>query len=176
MIWNGIDVAIVAIVLLSMLTGLFRGFIKELIALCVWIAAFWLAFNYSSYLDPWLSSWIHDKSLRTICEFIIILFAILILGGIINAIIGSILRLSGLGGTDRLLGMVFGFARGVFIVAFLMLGAKMAGWEESYQHDSKLYGYFVPLVDWLSGYVPDFIKQVQYFDKNQIPSVPQRAE
>lgn len=164
---SSVDIAVTSIVLLSMITGLFRGLVKECIALSVWIFAFWVAFHYSSVLDPWIEPHVHDQSARTVVAFLIILFSSLILGGIINAIIGFLMRRSGLSGTDRLFGMGFGFARGVFIVAILILGVRMTGMPVAeYTKDSILYAKMTPLVDWLSQYVPDFIKQVQLFDKS----------
>lgn len=172
MTFSWVDIAITSVVVLSMITGLFRGFVKECIALCVWVFAFWVAFHYSTALDPWVAPYIQDKSVRTVIEFLIILFSSLILGGIINAIIGFLMRRSGLSGTDRVFGMGFGFARGVFIVAILMLGIRMTGMPvEEYSKVSILYTKMIPLVDWLSGYVPDFIKQVQIFDKSSTKSI-----
>ncbi len=49
-----VDIAIIAIIGLSVLTGLFRGFVKEAVALLVWVVAIWLGFNYSQHLDPFL--------------------------------------------------------------------------------------------------------------------------
>ncbi len=76
------------------------------------------------------------------------------------------MRRSGLSGTDRVLGMGFGFARGVFIISIILVGVKMTGLPvEEYSKDSLLYSKFTPLVDWVSSYVPEFIKKVQLFDK-----------
>lgn len=161
-----VDIGITSVVILSMITGLFRGFVKECIALCVWVFAFWVAFHYSSALDPWIAPHVQDKSARTVVEFLIILFSSLILGGVINAMISFLMRRSGLSGTDRLFGMGFGFVRGVFIVAILMLGIQMTGMPvNEYSKDSIFYAKMEPLVNWLSGYVPDFIKKVQLYDK-----------
>ena len=85
-----IDIAIIAVIGLSVITGLFRGFVKELVALCVWILAIWLAFNYSQNLDPWLKSYVQEQSARTAIAFVIILFATLLVGGVINAILSFI--------------------------------------------------------------------------------------
>lgn len=165
-----VDLVIIGIIALSVLTGLIRGFVKELIALCVWILAIWLAFNYSASLDPWLQKYIHDKTVRTVAAFIIILLAVLISGGIVNAILGFILKRSGLSGTDRVLGMGFGFIRGAFIVALLMVVIKMTSLpHQQYSKDSALYAKFEPMVNWLYGLMPDFIKQVKLFESKNLP-------
>ncbi|HAT1727182.1 TPA: CvpA family protein [Legionella pneumophila] len=170
-----VDIAIVAIIALSVLTGLFRGFVKELVALCVWILAIWLGFNYSQSLDPWLSSYIEEQSVRTAIGFIIILFATLFVGGVVNAILSFILKRAGLSGTDRTLGMGFGFLRGVFIVALIMVAVKMTSLSyQEYSQKSKLYARFDPVVALLYSHLPEFIKQVKAVDKteNIIDTVP----
>ena len=80
-----VDIAIIAVIGLSVLTGLFRGFVKELIALCAWALAIWFGFKYSQILDPWLSPYIQEHSIRSAASFIIILFAVLLAGGVVNA-------------------------------------------------------------------------------------------
>ncbi len=167
MSWHWLDYVIIGVIGLSVLTGLFRGFIKELIALCVWILAIWLAYHYSSALDPWLMHYVQDKTARTVVAFVGILLATIIVGGLFNALLSFILRRSGLSGTDRILGMCFGFVRGVFIVALIMAVAKMTSIpEKEYTNQSRLYATFEPLVSWLYGYMPELISQRKVFDKN----------
>lgn len=169
MSWYWLDIVIVAVVALSIITGLFRGFVKELVALCIWMLALWLAFNYSTVLDHYLLPYIADKTTRTIIAFIGILIATLISGGIINSLLSLILRRSGLSGTDRLLGMGFGFVRGVFIVAFIMLVVQLTSIPyQEFSRDSRLYAKFDPLVSWLSRFMPKFIEQVKVFDKTGV--------
>jgi membrane protein required for colicin V production len=170
-----VDIGIIAIIGLSVLTGLFRGFVKELVALCVWALAIWLGFNYSQSLDPWLQSYIQEQSARTAIAFIIILFGTLLVGGIINATLSFILKRAGLSGTDRTLGMGFGFLRGVFIVALIMVAVKMTSLPyQEYSKESKLYAQFDPVVSLLYSHLPEFIKQVKAVDhsENIIDTVP----
>lgn len=163
-----VDLAIIAVIALSVLTGLFRGFVKELVALCVWVLAIWLGMHYSQSLDPWLKSYIQEESARTAVAFIIILFGTLFVGGVINAILSFILKRAGLSGTDRTLGMGFGFIRGVFIVALLMVAVRMTSLPyEQYSKDSKLYARFDPVVAYLYAHLPEFIKQVKAVDKSE---------
>ncbi|KTD34160.1 colicin V [Legionella moravica] len=163
-----VDIAIISVISLSVLTGLFRGFVKELVALCVWVLAIWLGINYSQRLDPWLQSYIQEQSARTAIAFIIIMFGTLFVGGVINAILSFILKRAGLSGTDRTLGMGFGFVRGVFIVALLMVAVKMTSLPyQQYSNDSKLYARFDPVVSLLYAHFPEFIKQVKAVDQTE---------
>jgi membrane protein required for colicin V production len=162
-----VDILIIAIIVLSVLTGLFRGFVKELVALCVWGLALWLGVHYTEALDPWLQPYIQEESVRHVVAFLIILFATLFAGGVINATLSFILRRAGLSGTDRTLGMGFGFIRGVFIVALMMVAVKMTSLPyEQYAQNSKLYARFDPVVAFLYAHLPDFIKKVKEVDKD----------
>ncbi len=169
--WHWVDIAIIAVITISMLTGLFRGFVKEIIALFTWVLAIWLGFHYSQSLDPWLASYLQDKTVRAVVAFFLILFSVLLVGAIINALISVILKRAGLNGTDRTLGMGFGFIRGVFIVALIILAINMTSLPSGqYAHESKLYAKFDPVVKVIYGFMPDFIKKIKAFEHEE-PSI-----
>lgn len=173
--WDWVDITIIVIIGLSVLTGVFRGFVKELVALCAWVLAIGLGIKYAQAFDPWLKSYIQEQSVRTGAGFVIILLGTLLVGGIVNTILSFILRRSGLNGTDRTLGMVFGFVRGVFIVALLMVAVKMTSLPyKEYEKKSVLYSYFDPVVVLIYEHLPDFIKQVKTVDQieNTIDTAP----
>jgi membrane protein required for colicin V production len=160
-----IDFTIIVIIALSVLTGLFRGFVKELVALCVWALAIWLAYHYSPTAATWLEAYIQDNTLRTVVAFLLILFTTLIVGGVLNATLSYILKRTGLSGTDRSLGLIFGFIRGICLVAILMIGVKMTSLPyTTYAKESVLYAKFDPLVDKFEGFMPAFIQQVKAVD------------
>lgn len=162
-----VDYIIIGVIGLSVITGMFRGFVKELISLTVWVLAIWAAIKFSNCLDPWIEPYIHDKTARLAVGFVLVLLGVLIAGGLVNALISFILHRSGLSGTDRLLGMGFGFIRGVFIVSLIMLVIKMSSLPyDEYSKESRLYSKFDPVVTWLYGMMPEFIKQAKVFDKS----------
>lgn len=164
--FNIVDIVIIAIISLSVITGLFRGFLKELIALFIWIVAIWLGYSYGQDVGNYLKSYISSDSIRLAVGFIIILLSTVIVGGLCNAFFSFILKTTGLTGTDRILGMGFGFIRGVFIVSLLILVIKMTSLfsTEDYITKSYLYVKFSPLVDWLYSLSPNFINHVQSID------------
>ena len=166
MSWYWVDCVIVGAIGLSVVTGLFRGFVKELIALVVWVLAIWLASTYSHSLSVWVHPYISDKTACIAVTFVAILVSILIAGAVLNTVISLVLHRSGLSGIDRLLGMGFGLVRGVFIIALLMLVIKMTSLpSEEYRSKSRLYVQFDPLVSWIYSYTPDVIKRMAKFDK-----------
>lgn len=168
MTWYWVDYAILAILALSVFTGLVRGFIKELLALSIWILAIWLAFNYAKYYESWVQPYIEEPTIRLAVAFIVILLLTLIIGGACNALISYVLKRSGLSSTDRILGVAFGFARGVLIVALLMLVIQLTSLpHEEYSKQSRIYATFDPLVHWMSQFVPDVVKRIKVYDPQE---------
>lgn len=164
--WHWLDWVILGVIALSAITGLFRGFVKELIALLVWGVGLYVSYQYSSLLDPILSTYIHDETARKVASFVIVLLSILIVGAIGNALLGLLLRKAGLSGTDRFLGMGFGVARGVLLVALVMVMINLTSLpQQTYRNESLLYAKFDPIVIWLNGLMPEFIQKVKSHDK-----------
>ncbi len=169
-----VDLIIVTVVGLSMLTGIFRGFMKEIISLGVWVLAFWLAMTYSQIAAGWVQPYITDKTVSTVVGFLLLLVGTLIVGAIVNSTISHLLHRSGLGSIDRLLGMVFGFLRGILIVALAMLVMKMTSLPiKEYRSQSALYSTFDPLVSWLYVYTPTVLNDMPMIDPNTKAAVIQ---
>lgn len=163
--WYWLDLVIIGVIALSILTGLIRGFVKELIALGVWVIAVWLSFVYAKPVSEWLGAYIQDKSARVVLAYILIILGTLLAGGIINSVLSFIMHRSGLSGTDRLLGACFGLIRGVFLVSLVMVMVRLSAFpEDEYAKKSVLYAKFTPMVDWMYQYTPDLIHRVEHFD------------
>lgn len=161
-----VDIGILAIIVLSIITGLVRGFVKECIAFSAWILAIWLAFNHAQFATSWLQGFIKDPTLRTAASIVLVFVATLFLSGLINMLVGFFMKRSGLSGMDRLLGMGFGFARGIFIVSLILVVIKVTAIPiTAYEKDSFLYARFTPVVHWLSSKMPHFIAEVHDMDK-----------
>lgn len=164
-----IDYIIIGVLALSAVTGLVRGFLKEVIALSVWIIAGWLAFVYAKPVSTWLGAYIHDKSAQVVLAYVVIIVGTILIGGIVNTVLSFMMRHSGLSGTDRLLGVGFGCLRGIFVIALVMVVVRLSALpEEDYRKKSCLYAYFTPAVNWLYRYVPDLIKHVEDMEHHQL--------
>lgn len=144
-----LDVALLAIVALSALYGVVRGFIREVLSLAVWVAAFWLAFRYASAAAVHLEPHIQHDSARAVTAFVALFFAVLVLGMLLAGLINRLVRFGGIGGPDRLLGAVFGILRGVLLVTVLVMVVDVTPFAEGETWTgSGLVGYFETLADW----------------------------
>ncbi len=156
MIW--VDFVIIGLIALSAVISLFRGFVKEAFSLIVWVAAFWLSWTFFRDLSDYLIQWISLPSARLGVSFALIMISVLIIGGIINYLLSQLVEHSGLSGTDRTLGIFFGIARGVVIIAIIILLAGLTAMpRDPWWHDSLLISYFQEISEWLRGFLPEDI-------------------
>jgi len=153
MIW--IDYAILALIFISLVIGLFRGLIKEAFSLFTWIVAIWIGLSFSRELSAFLEPMISYPSARIAASFALLFFLTLILGGIISYLLNELVKKTGLTGTDRFAGMLFGIARGMVVVAVLVMLAGMTPLpEDSWWKKSTLIPPFQSLAVWLSDQIP----------------------
>jgi membrane protein required for colicin V production len=153
MVW--VDYVIIAIVLLSALISVVRGFVREAFSLAGWIGAFWVAFTFSERLAMWFGNYISVSSMRLLVAFFILLILTLFVVALINFLISQLVEKTGLTGTDRVLGVLFGVARGVAVVTLLVL---LAGFtpvtSDPWWKESLLLPHFEVLALWLREYLP----------------------
>ena len=163
--FNWIDYVILALIALSAIIGLFRGFVREALSLVTWGLAIWVALSFSPLAASYLEPYVETPSLRQIAAFAGLFIATLIAGAIINSLISLLVRKSGISGTDRFLGMIFGVARGGLVVALLVLLAGLTPLpEDPWWKQSITMPYFEQLAATLRGFLPEDIAKDFMFD------------
>lgn len=154
------DWAIIAIIVLSFFVGLVRGLVRELFALIGWIAALVLAATFGQTVGGWLPAAMPGGVLRTIAGFVIVFAGVLLASGLLGVVFGGLVRAAGLGAGDRVLGGVFGIARGAFV---LVIGALAVGMtpiaKEPFWRNAVLAGPLERFALELKPYLPDALRQ-----------------
>ena len=146
-----LDWLIIAVVVLSTLLSLKRGFVKEVMSLVTWVVAFIVAVKFTSPLQSLLVDQVQNDQIRYIVAFIALFIATLVIGALVNFMLGSLVQATGLSSTDRVIGMLFGFVRGALIVvAFISLLSLSPAIEKSDMwKSSQLVPQLVVLKDWV---------------------------
>lgn len=153
MIW--IDYAIIGLILISSIIGLMRGFIREAFSLVIWIVAIWVGLTFSREFSVFLEGIINYPSARIAAAFAALFFVTLILGALISYLLGELVKKTGLTGTDRFAGMIFGIARGFVVVAIIIMLAGLTPLpEDSWWKESVLIPPFQSLAVWLHDHIP----------------------
>ena len=116
-----LDLGLLAVVLVSALLAMLRGFTREVLAIAAWIAAAAAAVYLYPYLLPFIKPYLSKEPWNKIASATVIFFAALILVTIITVNLSDAVLDSKVGALDRSLGFLFGAARGFLlcVVAFL---------------------------------------------------------
>ncbi len=167
-----IDWIILAIITLSTVMSLWRGATREIFSLIIWIAAIYLGVKFAGSLDGILSGVIDAQAIRFAVGFMIIFLAIMILGALLSKLLVRAVDFIGLTIVDRILGLIFGFARGVLILAVLVVLANYSSIpEESWWKQSQL----LPHVDGIAHALTKWV-QDQGFDPKKLEGVVHSIE
>jgi membrane protein required for colicin V production len=150
-----VDYAIIGTVGLSVLIGLTRGFLREMLSFVVWLGALFIAWTFHKELAAELARWLTSPVMRLAAAFLILVSSVLILGAIFGYPLSILVQKMGLTGTDRVLGMVFGAARGAILVAMAVFLAALTPLEEdAWWQESALIGRFQVLAQRVLEQVP----------------------
>lgn len=149
------DIAILTVVLVSTLISLIRGFVKESISLATWIVSGLIAMTYYLVLADLLLPYVESPTISQAVAFAILFITSLIVGAIINYMVSQLVSKTGLSGTDKLLGMIFGAARGVLIISMIILFAGLTPMPaEDWWKQSILVPHFMEIAVWIQQWMP----------------------
>lgn len=169
---NWFDYAIIAVLALSVLIGLWRGFIGEVLALACWVLAFWVAWMFGPPLAEQFSASISVPSVRILLAYSMCFIGVLIAGALVSYLMRKLVSGSGLSGTDRLLGMVFGLARGAALVVLLVLLMKFTPVvRDDWWQTSRLLPTFENGAQWVTAQLPENVARYIQPAASMLPSV-----
>lgn len=155
------DLVLLGLVALSVVVGLWRGFIKEVFALAVWVFAFLAAFHFSGMVADRLETWVAVPSAQQGLAFAGIFLLVLIVGGLITWLISRLVEATGLSGTDRVFGAVFGAARAlILLLALIIIAGFTPVPQDPWWQESRVIQSLMPLADWSTRYLPDQVQEL----------------
>ena len=150
-----VDIVILAVMAISLVFGLFRGLLRELLSLVSWVLAFWIAYRYSAnvaeIIDRALQNPTLSQAVSAVLVFVIALVALMVL----TSLIAKVFKATGLAGIDRILGGLFGLGRGVVILLVaLILASHTGAVEQDWYNASAMIPMFDRALDWMAAYAP----------------------
>jgi membrane protein required for colicin V production len=115
------DYLLLAIIAVSGIIGIFRGFLRELVAAITWVLAIWGAWTFGPDLVPHLGGVLRQQPYGLWAARGLILIGVLFVGAALGLGLGYFVRLSIFNATDRFLGFLFGLVRGIVAVGLLVI-------------------------------------------------------
>jgi membrane protein required for colicin V production len=162
---TGFDYAVIAIVGISTLMSVWRGAVQQLFSLAGWMLAFGVANHFAPLVQDWVPASAGGETVRYLIATVVVFVATLFLTLLVGRLLAGALRGLGLGAADRILGVVFGFSRGVLLV---LLAVALAGmtplpgtlvWREA-----ATSAWLVRVVEWARPSLPQaFASRIHYY-------------
>lgn len=152
---NEVDYGIIGIIAVSAIFGFLRGFVRESMSLMTWILAGVLGTLYCEEVGALFTS-ISMVGIRLLLAFILIVLTTLIVGGIVSHLLSKLIKSTKFSITDRIIGILFGLARGVVVIAIVVLMVKpsIISKKEIWK-SSMLVSQFEPVSLWIKAQLPE---------------------
>ncbi len=149
------DYGVLFVMALPIALSVWRGFLRELLSLVVWVTAFIGAPLLATEAAPHLPMGGADPTLRLLAALLLLFLAFLIVGGIIAMLLAMLIKKAGLDVIDRLLGAVFGAARGLIVVlTVVLIGGLTVFPREPFWKQAMLAPPFESAALMVAGYLP----------------------
>lgn len=158
------DYVALAILAISLLVGVTRGVVSEILALLAWVAAFIAARLWAVPAGNLLLAELSDPLWRQLSGFVAVFVAVLIVFALVRGVMNLLLKAVGLRPLDRMLGALFGIARGVLVLLVLVLLAGLTPlpqqqWWRQASLAPPLETVVLEARSWLP---PELAKRIQY--------------
>jgi membrane protein required for colicin V production len=134
---NWLDYVVLAVFVLSIAWGIWRGLVREVMSLVGWVIAFLAANLFAAPLADQLPSSISRPEYRTLFAFVVIFFVAVIVTALAAIWLAKVMHAAGLGSIDKVFGALFGLLRALIIVLAFAIIAGLTGiprtsaWKDS---------------------------------------------
>lgn len=126
-----LDWICIAVLVISLLVGAWRGLVVEVVSVASWVAAFVLAQWFAPDAAAWLPMAGAGEPVRYAAGFVVVFVATLFAGALIGFVVSKLLSAVGLGAINRALGALFGVLRGVVLILAATVVVGMTPWKSS---------------------------------------------
>ena len=152
---NWVDASILIVTALSFTFGIWRGLVREVLSLITWILALLVARSYSEVVAATLFNSFDNLTMRFVTAFALIFIGVMMLGTFVNFLMSKLLIFTGLRFADRILGGLFGIARGALIVLVGLFFSSFFLSQGEYWQNSKLIPYGQTMIEMSRSFIQD---------------------
>lgn len=156
---NFLDIFFLITIGVSIIIGLIKGFVREIVALVFLAVGIWAALTWHETLAKRLFSSIDDPDVASFLAFLLIFFGLILVGSILGYVLNRFFIMGPLKSMDRLLGGIFGFLRGIVISGCVLLGLMLFPVNEKWVSDSFLAPYALKPIKWVITFLPESISK-----------------
>ncbi|NIV18309.1 MAG: hypothetical protein GWN47_07800 [Woeseiaceae bacterium] len=150
-----IDILIAVAILVSVVIGVKRGFVKEAVSLASLLVAIWAALFFGPSVGVVAETWIQSDELQMWFGRALVFLVVLGFGGVVGWGVSKIVHMSFLGNIDKWAGSAFGAARGILLIAVAVLAGQFMDYDnQRWWHKSKTMPYFEKVADWIKVMAP----------------------
>lgn len=151
-----VDYSILGILALSVLVGVLRGFVREVLGLATWGGAIVITYLFGGYVAHQLVPVISAPEVRLIAGQALLFIGSLFIGALITHLIGALVRESPVAPVDRTLGGLFGLGRGLLAVVLVVMlaDASLKTREQRWWNESVLIPPLLPLASTVRSWIP----------------------
>lgn len=160
---NFADYLMLAVLLVSLILGFFRGFLREAVSLIGWLGGLWLAWHFAYRIEPFLGGLIGKPPVNVWVARGIVLIAVLVVTWIVGSILSYFVHQSGVSlMLDRLLGIIFGVIRGAVLVSIVVMLGQLVQLERAeWWSKSKLMPFAVEFTGWIKGFADSAVSELK---------------
>jgi len=153
---NFVDWTIIVVITASVVLSIIRGFVKEFLSLFIWVIAFFAAVNFEFLATPKINEFLGNPDISKIISYVVVFIIALFLGGLVIKFLSGLVKWSGASGFDKLLGILFGFTRGLLILFIIFLLLPASAQSNESMTNSKL----VPIIQKYAPQIEVFFREL----------------
>lgn len=117
-----LDIILLLCFIPAIVSGISKGFVKQVVDLVAILVAAWAAFHFSTILGGWLGQYISlDGTVLNVISFVLIIIVAAVLLNLVGALITNALKALSLGFLNRLFGLIFAILKVALILGLVIL-------------------------------------------------------
>lgn len=161
-----LDIILLLCFIPGIVTGISKGFVKQVVEFGAILGGAWAAFHFSSSLSVWLAQYFNlDKVILHIISFIIIMLIIALIMNLLANLLTKILNVIALGWLNGILGLIFGILKVALILALIIM--VFEGLNNSFEllkpgslDDSVVYNAIKEIGQKIFPYLKEFVSSI----------------